>query len=161
MRTAPIGHSLIGEDFVIERELQSSLVEVNEFRLSVPRGADFGDHENVRVSLSISLTWRRPTSNSSHATKFYVVPKDTIDTDLLFGSVRSGPGAPGMYMSLVVALMQGHTVDVVRTLLRQCATCYSTGSAATRSYHGRPRPKLTPLHAGSIFTIISCLAFAR
>jgi hypothetical protein len=105
MRAAPIQHSLIGEDVVLERGLGAGLVEVDEFRVSVPCGADLEDFEHVQVSFLINLTWRRSNSNSSHVTKFYVVPKDTIDTDLLLGNADSGQGTLGMSISLVVVLL--------------------------------------------------------
>jgi hypothetical protein len=105
MRAAPIQHSLIGENVIFDRGLRPNLDEIEEFRVSVPHGADFEDFEDVKVSYSIILTWRRSISNSTHATKFYVVPKDTIHTDLLLGHEDSGQGTLGMYISFVVALL--------------------------------------------------------
>lgn len=105
MRAASIQYSLIREDVVLERGLRSSLVKLDEFSVSVPHGTDTEDLEDIQVSFSISITWRRPGSNSTHATKFYVVPNDTIDTDLLLGNADSGQSTLGMSISFVVALL--------------------------------------------------------
>lgn len=105
MRTAPVEHSLIGEDVVVERELRTSLAEVEETRVSVPSGTDSDYFEDVQVSFSIHLTWRRPSSNLSHATLFYVVPKGMIDSDLVLGSIDSGKTTSGMCILLTMATL--------------------------------------------------------
>jgi hypothetical protein len=99
MKLAPIKYSAIRGDVVQKRGLDAMCTliqsEVNE--VYVPRRAAVG-FDLVPASCSIELTWRRPRSDSTHSTIFYVVPQEALDTDILLGYEDSGEGYTGVYM---------------------------------------------------------------
>ena len=75
--------SLIRDDVVRERMVGADPVEDS---VELPDIAALpGACANVRIYESIMLTWRRPKSPSTHRTKFFLVPKHVLSTDVLLG----------------------------------------------------------------------------
>ena len=97
LKTAQIPHSVIREDAVTR--LGDSVVTDAEdnFQVMVPHPADPNLRRTVHVEESVTLTWRRPHSDATHDTTFFLVPKDMLNTDILLGYVDSGEGHPGVY----------------------------------------------------------------
>jgi hypothetical protein len=96
MRTAPIRHSVI-RDAVLTRSLNASLSPVEGYHVSVPDLTNPDIHRDVLVSYFTKLTWRRPSSDSTHSTTFYVVSRNVLDTDVLLGDEDSGEVTSGVY----------------------------------------------------------------
>jgi hypothetical protein len=98
MKSAPIKYSLIRDDVVGKRNLDDSfnLSSAEVTRVEVPHHAS-GGVQLVPVSCSIDLTWRRPHSNSTHSTMFYVVSKEVLDIDMYLGYEDSDKDSPSMY----------------------------------------------------------------
>jgi hypothetical protein len=96
MKNAPIEYSLIRENIVYER-ITNTAINQGEYHVPVPHPADPDIHTSMHVSESMTLTWRRPNHDSTHETTFYLVPKDTINADILLGYEDSGEGSPGVY----------------------------------------------------------------
>jgi len=97
MSTAPIKYSVIREDVVVERNLNAaySLRQAEEQQIYVPcREAE--KLQLVSVEWCIQLTWRRPDSQATHSTLFYVVPKDILEPDMLLGFEDSGEETQGV-----------------------------------------------------------------
>lgn len=69
-----------------------------EYTVSVPHNAAPHAHIQVLVSECVTLQWRRPQSNTTHNTTFYIVPKNVLDIDILLGYEDSGEDAPGVYL---------------------------------------------------------------
>ena len=98
MKDASIMYSVIRDDVVGKRNLEESpgLVQAEVTHVDVPHRPS-GQNQLVPVSCAIELTWRRPHSDSTHNTLFYVVPNGAIDTDILLGYKDSGEGIAGVY----------------------------------------------------------------
>lgn len=91
MRTAPIEYSVIREDVVYERLFRSaSISPVPGERISLPCPGVSGDM--LISSFWTELTWRRPDSDPTHKTAFYLVPRRLLDIDVLLGYRDSGEG---------------------------------------------------------------------
>jgi hypothetical protein len=93
MKSAPIKYSVIRDDVVGRRNLEDSfpLSQAEVTDVEVPHRAS-GGVQLVQVHWSIDLTWRRPHSDSTHGTIFYLVPKEVLDVDMCLGCDDSGPG---------------------------------------------------------------------
>lgn len=98
MRPALIKHSVIRGDVVGRRQLEDSfnISQAGLTHVEVPHRVT-GELRLVPVSCAIELTWRQPHSNSTHETLFYVVPKETLDIDILLGYDDSGQEIAGVY----------------------------------------------------------------
>lgn len=98
MKTASITYSVIRDDVVGKRNLEESfgLTHADIAHVQVPNRVS-GQAQLIPVSWSIGLTWRRPHSDSTHSTTFYLVPKEVLDIDMYLGSDDSGEGSPGVY----------------------------------------------------------------
>ncbi|RII06786.1 hypothetical protein CUC08_Gglean010019 [Alternaria sp. MG1] len=101
MRLAQTRYSVIRGDVVQKRGLDTmcTLVQPDFNEVYVPSRTAAG-FDLVPTSCSIELTWRRPRSDSTHNTIFYVVPQEALDTDLLLGCEDSGEGIPGAYIHI-------------------------------------------------------------
>jgi hypothetical protein len=97
MKSAPIEHSVIREDVVHGRNLGNQLTQTDEPQVTVPHISNPDTQIYVRVFECITLTWRRHNSNSTHSTKFYVVPKSALAIDVLLGYHDSGGYGGGVY----------------------------------------------------------------
>ena len=99
MKTAPITYSVIRDDVVGKRNLEDSfsLSPAEVAHVQVPHRVS-GGVQTVPVSWSIDLTWRRPHSDSTHSTVFYLVPKEVLDIDMCLGYDDSGDASPGVYI---------------------------------------------------------------
>jgi len=60
---------------------------------AVPPGAC----AEIRISESVWLTWRRQKSDRTHRTKFCLVPRHVLSTDVLLSYNDSGEVNPGVY----------------------------------------------------------------
>jgi len=100
MKTAPITYSVIRDDVVGKRNLEDSfsLNPAEVAHVQVPHRVS-GEVQLVPVSWSIDLTWRRPHSDSTHSTVFYLVPKEVLDIDMCLGYDDSGDASPGVYIA--------------------------------------------------------------
>jgi len=98
MRPASIKHSVIRGDVVGRRHLEDSfnISQADLTHVEVPDRVT-GELRLEPVSCAIELTWRQPHSNSTHETLFYVVPKETLDIDILLGYDDSGQEIAGVY----------------------------------------------------------------
>lgn len=98
---APIQHSVIREDIIHRRNLTGNLEWINPPQnvLVTHSGTPHIPRE-VTVRCSVELTWRRPNSESTHSTKFYIVPGAMLDTDVLLGYEDSGEGVSGTFIHL-------------------------------------------------------------
>ena len=97
MNTAPIKYSVIREDVVVERSLNDaySLIPAEVQQIYVPcRAAE--SPQLVSVEWCIQLTWRRPDSQATHSTLFYIVPKVLLESDMLLGFEDSGEEIQGV-----------------------------------------------------------------
>jgi hypothetical protein len=97
MKPAPIKHSVIRDDVVHERNLDNHLTQADELQVTVPQISNPDTQIYVRVFECVTLTWRRHNSNSTHSTKFYVVPKSALAIDVLLGYEDSGGYGGGVY----------------------------------------------------------------
>ncbi|EDU45108.1 predicted protein [Pyrenophora tritici-repentis Pt-1C-BFP] len=97
MKTAPIKYSVIRDDVVVKRKLNVaySLSPAEEQEIYVPCRMT-GNLQLVSVEWCIELTWRRPDSEATHSTMFYVVPKDRLGPDMLLGFEDSGEEIQGV-----------------------------------------------------------------
>ncbi|KAF2686955.1 hypothetical protein K458DRAFT_402477 [Lentithecium fluviatile CBS 122367] len=93
MRNEPIMHSVMREDVARKRKITTSRAE--ECYVSVPHPTVARAHTQVPVLECATVEWRRPQSNSTHSTTFYIVPRDVLDIDILLGYEDSGEGASG------------------------------------------------------------------
>lgn len=91
MEIAPIKHSVMREDVVRKRNLISSLTPIDEFVVFVPHPTGPGPQRQVSVSHCATLEWRRPHSQATHSTTFYIVPNDILDIDIVLGYEDYGP----------------------------------------------------------------------
>ena len=97
MKTAQIRHSIIREDVAHKRSLNASINQEEETQVFVPCTSNPEDYTEIRVSESITLIWRRPNSNSTHSTTFFLVSKNVLNTDVVLGYEDSGEGSSGVY----------------------------------------------------------------
>jgi hypothetical protein len=98
MKSAPIKYSVIRDDVVGKRNLDdsSNLNSAELIQVEVPHRAS-GGIQIVPTSWSIHLTWRRPHSDSTHSTMFYVVSRDVLDIHMYLGYQDSREDSPGVY----------------------------------------------------------------
>lgn len=97
MRSGQCQLSLIREDIADEQSRYTSISQGNEYRVLVPQHGNPDTCIPMHVSESITLTWRRPNSGSTHRTTFFLIPKGVLDTDVILGYEDSGEGSPGVY----------------------------------------------------------------
>ena len=97
MRTAPIKHSVMREDFVRKRNLAAILSQGEETLLSLPYPSAPNAFTQFTVSCYASLEWRRPHSSRTHYTTFFIVPEQMLDVDVLLGYDDAGESSSGAY----------------------------------------------------------------
>lgn len=99
LRNAAIEFSLIREDIVNERLTGAEAAEEERpYVIELPGPmALSGACAEVRISEFVTLTWRRKKSAATHRTKFFLVSKSILDTDVLLGYKDSGEDRPGVY----------------------------------------------------------------
>jgi hypothetical protein len=97
LKNAAIEFSLIREDIANERITSTAPIEGDHHHIVVPNTVNPETCAEVRISESITLTWRRPRSDSTHRTTFFLVSRDVLSTDVLLGYKDSGEGSPGVY----------------------------------------------------------------
>ncbi|KAJ4989268.1 hypothetical protein SVAN01_05173 [Stagonosporopsis vannaccii] len=95
-KTATVEFSLIREDIVNERMIGAEPEEDRHFMIVLPEIiVSPGACAEIRISQSVLLTWRRQKSDSTHRTRFFLVPRHVLSTDVLLGYHDSGEGNPG------------------------------------------------------------------
>lgn len=75
----------------------NSIEQEDDLDVVVPDYVAPNAQTTVRIVESVTLTWCRPNSDASHQTRFFLVPKDLLNTDALLGFMDSGEGHSGAY----------------------------------------------------------------
>jgi hypothetical protein len=154
MKTASITYSVIRDDVVGKRNLEESfgLSPAEVAQVPVPHRVS-GGVQVVPVSWSIDLTWRRPHSDSTHSTIFYLVPKEVIDVDMYLGYDDSGDGGPGVYTQCN-DYQAKPLADQMRSLARIYTHRHSPAASSTTSGFPRLQTRTTSSRANTTFSII-------
>jgi hypothetical protein len=97
MRTANVEHSVIRQDIVLKRHLNGIPNQLDQCYVTVTQSTTPHLLEEVQAGSSIDLDWRRPHSEITDRTTFYIVSGDALDTDVLLSCHDSGGSSSGMY----------------------------------------------------------------
>lgn len=96
LRTAHIKHSVIRQDVIHKRHLVGNLISLPPAYVSITRSATPLIPEQAQTNCAIELEWRRPHSERSHCTTFYIVSGEALDADVLLGRDDHEAGHLGM-----------------------------------------------------------------
>jgi hypothetical protein len=96
IRTANIEHSVIRHDIVHKRHLSGAIERLNGCYVSVTQSATPHLQRQVQAFSCINLDWRRPNSDITQRSTFYLVPRGELDTDVLLSYHDSGENGSGM-----------------------------------------------------------------
>ncbi|KAH7381151.1 hypothetical protein DE146DRAFT_623977 [Phaeosphaeria sp. MPI-PUGE-AT-0046c] len=86
------------------------MVALHPFDVFVTRSDTPHILEQVQTKCSIKLVWRRPPSNRSRETIFYVVSSESLDTDVLLGYQDSEQVHPNQMGRSVSGSQRGHGI---------------------------------------------------